>query len=95
MRHGAPGTPIIGRMLKKAVLAFFDAGNRNSDFRLPHVFNELTSLKTAVHPCTAAQAAEKRCFSAACQTSGFDPPHVRVRRVGKKCGVQSSSPKIA
>jgi len=52
--------------LKKAVLAFFNAGSRKCDFRLPHVFNDLLSLKTTVHPCTAAQAAEKRRFSAAC-----------------------------
>jgi len=49
-------------MLKKAVLAFFNAGSRKCDFRLPCVFNDLASLKTAVHPCTAAQAVEKRRF---------------------------------
>ncbi|HHC72499.1 MAG TPA: hypothetical protein ENK54_06320 [Thiotrichales bacterium] len=46
-------------MLKKAILAFFNAGSRKCDFRLPHVFNDLRSLKTAVHPCTAAQAVEQ------------------------------------
>jgi len=52
-------------MLKKAVLAFFNAGSRKCNFRLPHVFNDLASSNTAVHPCTAAQAAEKRSFSTA------------------------------
>jgi len=46
-------------MLKRAVLSYFNAGSRKRDFRLPHVFNDQASLKTAVHPCTAVQAAEK------------------------------------
>ncbi len=32
------------RALKKAFLAFFNAGSRKCDFRLPHVFNEASSL---------------------------------------------------
>ncbi len=31
-------------MSKTAILAFFDAGSRKCDFRLPHVFNETGSL---------------------------------------------------
>ncbi len=48
-------------MLKKAILAFFNAGSRKRDFRLPLIsmFNDLASLNTAVHPCTAAQAVEQ------------------------------------
>ncbi len=45
-----------------AVLAFFDAGSRKCDFRLPYVFNDLPSLKTAVLPRTAYRLSKNAVF---------------------------------
>ncbi|HHC71721.1 MAG TPA: hypothetical protein ENK54_02410 [Thiotrichales bacterium] len=77
-------------MLKKAFLAFFNAGSRKCDFRLPHVFDDSPSLKTAVHPFNAAQAAEKRCFSTACYTAftpGNGAPSPPLRALGHNLAI--------
>ncbi len=50
------------RMSKMAVLAFFDAGSRKCDFRLPYVFSDLGSLKTAVLPRTAYRLSKNAVF---------------------------------
>jgi hypothetical protein len=42
----------FNRQLKKPFPGRFQPGNGNRGFPFPHIFNDLASLKMAVHPCT-------------------------------------------
>ncbi|HHC71748.1 MAG TPA: prepilin-type N-terminal cleavage/methylation domain-containing protein, partial [Thiotrichales bacterium] len=58
----AAGGTTLSRMSKRAVPAFFDTASRERGFRLPPVFNDSMSSKTAMPPCTAHRPPKNRFF---------------------------------